>query len=96
MKLTPIHEGIAFTFLDEYSNGFNNVSDGGIIFKSYEHDTATSRWAKVLAIGPEVKYVKVGDIIYIENLRWTEGYLIEDQRVWFTIEREVMLVRDLE
>lgn len=36
------------------------------------------RWARVWAIGPEQKDVKVGEWIYVEHGRWTRGVTIED------------------
>jgi co-chaperonin GroES (HSP10) len=36
------------------------------------------RWARVFAIGPEQKDVKVGEWIYVEHGRWTRGLEVED------------------
>lgn len=38
------------------------------------------RWARVWAIGPEQKDVKVGEWVYIEHGRWTRGVTVEDEQ----------------
>lgn len=95
MALTPLHDSIIFVFDDEViGSEFNNVSPGGIIYKSYIMDASTSRWATVLSIGPKVTEVAVGDNILIENLQWTEGCKMPDgNKVWRTTEEKVMCVR---
>ena len=89
-----LYDTIAFVFSDSSNRkGFENVSAGGIVFSSFDHDAKASRWGIVTHIGPECKEVKVGDEILIENLRWTEGYEIEGQKQWFTNEKEVMGIK---
>ena len=41
------------------------------------------RWAKVFAIGPEQKEVRVGEWILVEHGRWTRGieYEVEDDEI---------------
>lgn len=41
------------------------------------------RWAKVWAVGPEQKDIKVGDWILVEHGRWTRGieYELEDGEI---------------
>jgi hypothetical protein len=57
-------------------------------------DASTARWATVLAIGPEVKEIVIGDNILIETLKWTEGCTMSDgNKVWRTTEEWVMCVR---
>jgi co-chaperonin GroES (HSP10) len=93
--ITTLHNNILFTFNDESdSQGFNNVSAGGIVYKSFDHDAKTPRWATVLVVGPDVKDVKAGDEILIENLRWSEGHEIDGLKIWMTQESEVMCVRE--
>ena len=93
--ITALHDSILFVFDDEVeNNGFNNISPGGIVYKSYVMDASTSRWATVLAIGSKVKEIVVGDNILIENLKWTEGCKIPDgNKIWRTTEDMVMCVR---
>lgn len=93
--ISTLHNNILFTFNDALdSQGFNNVSEGGIVFKSYDHDAKSARWATVLVVGPDVKDVKAGDEILIENLRWSEGHEVDGLKIWMTQEPEVMCVRE--
>lgn len=43
------------------------------------------RWARVWAIGPEQKDVKVGEWIYVEHGRWTRGIKIESEGKEITV-----------
>jgi co-chaperonin GroES (HSP10) len=89
-----LNDSIAFVFCDSSnSKGFDNVSNGGIVFSSYEHDTKSHRWGKVTCIGPDCNDVKVGDEILIENLRWTDGHVVDGEKIWFTNEKEVMGIK---
>ncbi len=93
MKVRTIHDKILFAFDDDHGKaGFNNVSEGGIVFASFHHDLESPRWGKVMSIGDEVKDVAVGDRILIEALRWTEGHKHEGVEFWMTTEDQVMLV----
>lgn len=55
-------------------------SKGGIVITS-DNGKAVGvhpRWAKVYAVGPEQKDVRVGQWVLIEHGRWTRGIKIED------------------
>lgn len=95
MSITPLHNSILFVFDDEVTgNEFNNKTASGIVYKSYSMDTTTARWATVLAVGPKVKEVVVGDNILIESLKWTEGTKMPDgNKIWRTEEEWVMCIR---
>ena len=96
MALRALQNGILFQFLDEVgTTTFNNKTDSGIIYKSFDHDTKTPRWAKVVSVGDMVKYIKVDDEILIAPLRWTDGIEYDGQKYWKTIEEEVLLVRNI-
>ena len=45
------------------------------------------RWAKVYAIGPEQKEIKVGQWVFVEHGRWTRGVEVEIQGESMTIRR---------
>ena len=93
MKITALHDNIIFTFNDDNDGkGFDNISEGGIYFRSFDHDSKTSRWGTVLVIGPDVTETKPGDKILIENLKWTEGHDVDGLKIWMTNEKSVMLV----
>jgi len=56
------------------------LSAGGIILRN--DDTKSTgirpRWAKVYAVGPEVRDIKVGQYVCIAHGRWTRGIQIDD------------------
>ncbi len=58
------------------------------------------RWAKVYAIGPDQKDVKVGQWILVSHGRWTRGVKIEDTNGEVVIRRvdadDILLVSDIE
>lgn len=57
------------------------LSNGGIILPNDDMKSSgiRPRWAKVYAVGPEQKDIKVGEYILISHGRWTRGIKIEDQ-----------------
>jgi hypothetical protein len=75
-------------------------SNGGILLRN--DDTKSHgirpRWAKVYAIGPEVKDIKVGQYICVSHGRWTRGLKIEDENGEQTIRKvdpkDILLVSD--
>lgn len=92
MNITPLHDSIIFVFEDDTNNkGFSQTTESGIVYKSFDYDTKTPRWGTVLKVGPDVKFVNVGDRILIESLRWTEGHKIDDElTIWRTTEESVI------
>lgn len=69
-----------------------NVSSGGIVLQSLR-DTDT-KTATVLAIGPDVKFVSVGDKIYLD---WSKGSVVNDegsQRVIISEDHILMVVEE--
>lgn len=57
------------------------ISKGGIIIPNDDMKSSgiRPRWAKVYAVGPDQKDVRVGQYILIAHGRWTRGVKIEDQ-----------------
>lgn len=57
------------------------TSNGGIILHSDDGKRSGihPRWAKVFAIGPEQKEVKVGEWILLEHGRWSRGHIYENE-----------------
>jgi co-chaperonin GroES (HSP10) len=55
------------------------LSQGGLIILNDDMKSSgiRPRWAKVFAIGPDVKDIQVGQYIYIAHGRWTRGITIE-------------------
>lgn len=74
-KLIPIRDNVLVTDM----NFDARVSKGGIVLPSDDgkSEGVRHRWARVWAIGPEQKDVKVGEWILLEHGRWTRGVTVE-------------------
>lgn len=76
------------------------ISNGGIVILNDDMKSSgiRPRWAKVYAIGPDQKDVKVGQYILISHGRWTRGIKIEDENGEHTIRKvdnnDVLMVSD--
>lgn len=85
-------DSIVFQFEDNVRNGrFVDETPSGI-FIGFNHDISAKAPRKgiVLAIGPDVKDVKVGDTILIEALMWSEGVKYKGEMFWKTAEHKVL------
>lgn len=100
--LTPIHDKVIVTDLQ---HGVQKTKSGLIILD--DSTTAAgergikARWAKVHAIGPEQKDVKVGEWILLEHGRWSQGQKltsdIPDEQplhIWLADEKAILAVSD--
>jgi hypothetical protein len=92
--LELIKDSIIFAFEDKVVRGtFVETADSGIYLGKDTHRAATAmRWARVVAIGPEVYDVRRGDRILIEPAMWTEGLEHDGVRLWRTIEKHVIAI----
>lgn len=76
------------------------LSQGGIILPGDNGTTKgiRPRWARVYAVGPEQKNVRVGQWILVAHGRWTRGLDIEDEDGKHTIRRvdpkDILLISD--
>lgn len=76
------------------------ISNGGIVLLNDDMKSSgiRPRWAKVYAIGPEQKDVKVGQYVLISHGRWTRGIKIQDETGEHVIRKvdnnDVLLVSD--
>lgn len=76
------------------------LSYGGIIIPSSDGklEGIHARWARVYAVGPKQKDVRVGQYICISHGRWTRGVEIEDPTGETVIRRidnkDILLVSD--
>jgi len=59
------------------------------------HDGLKSRWAEVLAVGPECTEVLIGDRVLIDAGKWTASVKFEDDFVWMTEEEHIALIDDV-
>ena len=82
--LELIKDSIIFAFEDKVVKGqFIETSNTGIYLGRDLHRSAvTDRWARVVAIGPDVLDVKRGDRILIEHTMWTEGLVHDGVTLW--------------
>lgn len=76
------------------------ITGGGIVLINDDMKSSgiRPRWAKVYAIGPEQKEIKVGQYIMIAHGRWTRGIKVEDENGELTIRKvdnkDILLVSD--
>ena len=75
-KITPIRDHILITDM----NFEERKTASGIVLPSDDgkSEGIRHRWARVWAIGPEQKDVKVGEWILLEHGRWTRGIIVVD------------------
>jgi co-chaperonin GroES (HSP10) len=76
------------------------ISQHGIVIPNddMKNSGIRPRWAKVYAIGPEQKDLKVGQFVLIAHGRWTRGVKISDSEGEKTIRKvdnnDILLVSD--
>ena len=96
--IEAIDDKIIFEFLEDIQNKtFSKVSEGGIILQqAAENQLQEPRFVKVLKVGPDVKDVKVEDIVLVEPLKWTTAIEIEeaDSKFWITDEKSVLAISE--
>lgn len=93
--LRPIGDTILFVFKDKASSkGFENQTQTGITYYSFEDSLNTPRWGIVLAVGNKVKDIKPGMTVLIEPLRWTEGFTYDGVKIWKTVEKEIIAIKE--
>lgn len=85
-NLIPLNNNILVTDM----NFEEQKTASGIIIQSDDGKAhgVKPRWAKVWAVGPEQKDVKVGEWVLVEHGRWTRGVQVQDESgKEFTIRR---------
>ena len=91
--------GIVFKFSDAVKRGmFTIYSETGLIIPPSTSDsTDNMRQAIVYSVGPDVKSeINVGDTILIDTLRWTEGFDVNEDKLWKTDENSIVAVLEPE
>jgi len=101
MNLIPLNDSVLFEFLDETSGSQGKFTDRirsevGIIIPNIgrNHDSKKPRWGRVLAIGPKVDGISVGEYILIEAMMWSNGTKHDGQSFWKTDPSRIMMVTD--
>lgn len=94
----PIKKQILFQFLEDTTNKkFNTQTNSGILVVEHKEKQLNShRWGVVVDVGSDVdtNLINIGDIVLIENLQWTNGFIIEDQKYWLTNEEKILALTD--
>lgn len=95
MKLKPLNDKILFKFMDDIKHGFfTEKHDSGIIIdlgQNHKHSSEVSRLCQVVAIGPKVVNIDVGDIVVVEALKWTTKYPVSSKMVVWMTEQQYVL-----
>jgi len=95
-KIKPLHDSVIVSDMhfDE------RISHGGIVIPNDDMKDSgiRPRWAKVYAIGPEQKELKVGQYILVSHGRWTRGIKITDSDGEKTVRKvdlnDILIVSD--
>jgi co-chaperonin GroES (HSP10) len=94
-KITALKDSIIFQFTDvDVRNGrFVETSASGIYLgSSHDSNAKSARNGKVIAVGPLVEDVEVGNVVLIEPLMWTESFKVDGEMFWKTAEPKVMAI----
>jgi hypothetical protein len=95
----PIGNTFLFTFLSKTKRGMFAQKNAGRIYipnaaPTTDEQGLLARWVRVEAIGPDVKDFKAGDIVLLEPLKWTIGYIFGENKFWKSDETAVMATTD--
>lgn len=95
----PLGKNFFFTFLSETKKGMFAQKNSGRIYipnaaPSTDEQGLLARWVKVEAIGADVKDFNVGDIVLVEPLKWTIGYIFGEHKLWKSDEERVIATTD--
>lgn len=95
-SISALNSNVLFKFLDETygSQGkFSERSSGSIIIANIQkRQSGANRWARVLAIGPKVSEVSVGEFALIESGQWTLSCEYQGEKFWKTDESKIIMV----
>jgi len=97
MAIRPLGRNFLFAFLNDTVEGqFLQKNKGRILLTRPETDKqgTYARWAKVLAVGPDVEDFKNGDIVLIQPGKWTIGFDHEGVKVWKSDDEWVLATAD--
>ena len=96
MALRPLKNYFLFAFFNETSGGMfgpdRNRGKIMLVGRDIMTQGTLPRWAKVLAVGPEVTDISVGDIVLIEAGKWTIGFEHEGVKIWKSDQDKVLAI----
>lgn len=95
--LEALTDSVIFSFVQTTRAGFFRAeTDWGFKIAEDDYDSAKPRWGLVNEVGADVKFVKKGDYVLIEPLKWTFSVEFEGQKYWRTIESNILGTSDTE
>ena len=96
--LKILKNNIVFQFLEEVNsnNEFNQTSSSGLIkvVEAAEKQVNKPRWGEVVAFGPDVENVVVGDFVFLQPLAWTTSIMFNDERIWLSTDASVLAISE--
>lgn len=103
-QIQAIHNHIVFQFNqdgktvtsgDNRSQAFQEKTEWGFEFHNFDESTNQPRWGKVVSVGPDVTdELQPGTEILIENLKWTNHVIHNNQKYWRTDDTSVLAYKD--
>jgi len=76
---------------NQRSQAFQERTDWGFEFHSFDESTNTPRWGRVMEVGPEVTDdIQVGMRILIDALQWTTHIIHNGEKIWMTNENSIL------
>ena len=87
-KLQPINDTVVFYWVDDSSLEFQTTS-GIIIQRALSKNK--DRWGEVVAIGPQVTQVSIGEFIVPEKVNNPFGALFNGLELWACLEENIIM-----
>lgn len=94
-KIHPLRNTVMFKFLDQTAGSkgkFTDATASGIILTTGATNQKAHRWGQVMAVGPKVHGVEVGDYALVQSLMWTEGVVVDGEKLWKTDDQQILAV----
>ena len=91
-EVQAINNQIVFKFVEDTTKGqFNSKTAGGILLVEHGHNQVeNARWATVVAVGPDAEGLDEGEIVLIENLRWTSEFIVSGESYWVSDDKSIL------
>ena len=97
-NLKVLKNNIVIQFLESVNskNEFDQTSSSGLItvVEGAEKQVNKPRWCEVIAYGPHVSNVEVGDFAFLQPLSWTTSIMFNGERIWMTNDDSILAVTD--
>jgi hypothetical protein len=94
--IKPLRDKVIGILVDNY--GLKTTINGLIINEiDGSSQSIRPRWFKVTHIGPEQKFVKVGDYVLVSHGRWSRGFFIGQEtteKYYHIDENEILITSD--